>query len=55
MGIRKMAWSFPPGSTILTLLPDRGDRYLDLVYNDDWVAGLPQGRNAVSSAAIAGV
>ncbi|WP_447985987.1 2,3-diaminopropionate biosynthesis protein SbnA [Nitrospira sp. Nam74] len=55
MGIRKMAWSFPPGSTVLTLLPDRGDRYLDLVYNDDWVAALPQGRNAVSSAAIAGV
>ena len=26
---------------ILTVLPDRGDRYLDQVYDDDWVARLP--------------
>lgn len=26
---------------IVTLLPDRGDRYLDLVYDDKWVAKLP--------------
>jgi cysteine synthase A len=26
---------------IITLLPDRGERYLDLVYADDWVATLP--------------
>jgi 2,3-diaminopropionate biosynthesis protein SbnA len=24
-------------ATIVTLLPDRGDRYLDLVYNEEWV------------------
>ncbi|MCE3223351.1 MAG: 2,3-diaminopropionate biosynthesis protein SbnA [Nitrospira sp.] len=53
--IRKLASSFSAGSTVLTLLPDRGDRYLDLVYSDEWVAGLPPGQNATSSAAIAGV
>ncbi|MEI7025530.1 2,3-diaminopropionate biosynthesis protein SbnA [Paenibacillus sp. y28] len=26
---------------VVTLLPDRGDRYLDLVYDDQWVAHLP--------------
>ncbi|WP_425436301.1 2,3-diaminopropionate biosynthesis protein SbnA [Paenibacillus rigui] len=26
---------------LVTLLPDRGDRYLDLVYDDQWVAQLP--------------
>lgn len=26
---------------IVTLFPDRGDRYLDLVYNDEWVEALP--------------
>ena len=26
---------------LLTVLPDRGDRYLDQVYNDEWVARLP--------------
>jgi 2,3-diaminopropionate biosynthesis protein SbnA len=26
---------------IVTLLPDRGDRYLDLVYDNEWVAKLP--------------
>lgn len=31
----------PAGTCILALLPDRGDRYLDLVYDDDWVASLP--------------
>lgn len=25
---------------IITIFPDRGDRYLDLVYDDDWLAGL---------------
>lgn len=26
---------------IVTVLPDRGERYLDLVYDDEWVADLP--------------
>lgn len=39
-GIRKLLQYIPKGSRILTLFPDRGERYLDLVYNDDWVATL---------------
>ncbi|SDS17289.1 cysteine synthase A [Brevibacterium sandarakinum] len=31
----------PVGSRIVTVLPDRGERYLDMVYDDDWVANLP--------------
>jgi len=27
----------PEGSTVVMLLPDRGERYLDTVYSDDWV------------------
>jgi 2,3-diaminopropionate biosynthesis protein SbnA len=27
----------PPGATCVIVLPDRGERYLDTVYNDDWV------------------
>ena len=30
------------GANILAILPDRGDRYLDLVYDDAWVDALPQ-------------
>lgn len=30
---------------IVTIFPDRGDRYLDLVYDDDWLAGLPDRRS----------
>jgi cysteine synthase A len=31
----------PDDWQVLTVLPDRGDRYLDQVYDDDWVARLP--------------
>ena len=34
--IQKLQPSLPAGSRIATLLPDRGERYLDLVYNDAW-------------------
>lgn len=27
----------PPGRTVLMINPDRGDRYLDTVYNDQWL------------------
>jgi cysteine synthase A len=30
----------PDGWQIVAVLPDRGDRYLDTVYDDDWVAHL---------------
>ena len=32
----KLIPTIPDGSCVLTLLPDRGDRYLDLVYEDEW-------------------
>lgn len=34
--IRKLLPQVSSGANILTLLPDRGDRYLDLVYNHEW-------------------
>ncbi|SPL70719.1 2,3-diaminopropionate biosynthesis protein SbnA [Acinetobacter stercoris] len=34
--IKKLIPDIPAGSCILTLLPDRGDRYLDIVYDDKW-------------------
>ncbi|WP_308366756.1 MULTISPECIES: 2,3-diaminopropionate biosynthesis protein SbnA [unclassified Microbulbifer] len=40
--IRKLIPRVPRGSRILTLLPDRGDRYLDLVYSAEWRAGLEE-------------
>ncbi|MDR0270953.1 MAG: 2,3-diaminopropionate biosynthesis protein SbnA [Paenibacillus sp.] len=35
--IRKMAASIPAGSVCAAILPDRGERYLDTLYNDEWV------------------
>ncbi|CAG7635947.1 N-(2-amino-2-carboxyethyl)-L-glutamate synthase [Paenibacillus solanacearum] len=35
--IRRIARSIPAGSVCAAILPDRGERYLDTVYNDDWV------------------
>jgi 2,3-diaminopropionate biosynthesis protein SbnA len=32
-----------PSPRVVALLPDRGDRYLDMVYDDDWLAGLRSG------------
>jgi N-(2-amino-2-carboxyethyl)-L-glutamate synthase len=29
--------SIPGGSTCVAILPDRGERYLDTIYDDDWV------------------
>ncbi|NLU99026.1 2,3-diaminopropionate biosynthesis protein SbnA [Marinomonas sp. UCMA 3892] len=34
--IEKILPNIPAGKCVLTLLPDRGDRYLDLVYDDSW-------------------
>lgn len=33
----KLLGEIPDGSRVLTVLPDRGERYLDLVYDDDWL------------------
>lgn len=35
--IRAMKDEIAPGSVCAAILPDRGDRYLDTVYNEDWV------------------
>lgn len=34
--IKKLIPTIPSGSCVLTLLADRGDRYLDLVYDEEW-------------------
>lgn len=41
--IKKLIPHIPKGSCIATLFPDRGDRYMDLVYNAEWRANLQQG------------
>ncbi|MGP0630119.1 2,3-diaminopropionate biosynthesis protein SbnA [Nitrospina sp. 32_T5] len=38
--IQKLLPTFPRPYRVLTLFPDRGDRYLDMVYDESWVSGL---------------
>ncbi|HEX6288815.1 MAG TPA: 2,3-diaminopropionate biosynthesis protein SbnA [Herpetosiphonaceae bacterium] len=40
--LTKLRPSFPKSYRVLTILPDRGERYLDMVYDDAWTAQLPQ-------------
>jgi N-(2-amino-2-carboxyethyl)-L-glutamate synthase len=40
-GIRKLLPAVPTDACIVTLLPDRGERYMDLIYDEAWVARLP--------------
>jgi N-(2-amino-2-carboxyethyl)-L-glutamate synthase len=40
-GIERLTSRLDRHARIVTLLPDRGERYLNLVYDDDWVANLP--------------
>lgn len=35
--IEKMRYEIPEGATVVALLPDRGERYLDTIYSDTWV------------------
>src|SRR2546423_564384 len=44
--IERLRPRLPAPWQLLTVLPDRGDRYLDQVYDDDWVARLPAGQPA---------
>ena len=37
-GINKFFDSVCDGATCVAILPDRGERYLDTVYSDEWVA-----------------
>jgi len=36
--IQRLARQTPHGARILTVLPDRGERYLDSVYDDEWLS-----------------
>jgi len=36
--IQRLARQVPHGTRILTVLPDRGERYLDSVYDDEWLS-----------------
>src|SRR5262249_16958664 len=38
MAVEKMKQDIPPGSNCVLILCDRGERYLDTIYSDDWVA-----------------
>ncbi|SFI14981.1 cysteine synthase A [Collimonas sp. OK307] len=40
--IQHLAAGLPRPARILTILPDRGDRYLDTVYDDDWLARMQE-------------
>jgi cysteine synthase A len=35
--VERMSDQIPKGSTVVALMPDRGERYLDTIYSDDWV------------------
>jgi len=36
--VQRLAPQLPRGARVVAILPDRGERYMDLVYDDDWVA-----------------
>lgn len=52
--IRKLLPTLPRPCRVLTLLPDRGERYLDLVYDDDWLAQLRPPASPLASPAGTG-
>jgi N-(2-amino-2-carboxyethyl)-L-glutamate synthase len=35
--VQRLAPDLPPGANVVTILPDRGERYMDRVYDDAWV------------------
>jgi cysteine synthase A len=36
--LRKMTKNVPSGSNCVVIFSDRGERYLDTIYNDEWAA-----------------
>lgn len=38
MGIERVKEMIPPDTTCVAIFPDRGERYLDTIYSDNWVA-----------------
>jgi len=45
--IKKKIASIPASSRVVTILPDRGERYLDSVYDESWVQKLSKSRVSV--------
>ena len=39
MAVRRMAAEIPAGANCVMIFPDRGERYLDTIYSDEWVRG----------------
>jgi cysteine synthase A len=37
MAVERMKYEIEPGATCVIILPDRGERYLDTIYSDQWV------------------
>lgn len=37
-GVQRYAAQIPPGACVVAISPDMGDRYVDTIYNDEWVA-----------------
>jgi len=35
--VERMSKEIPENATVVVLLPDRGERYLDTIYSDEWV------------------
>ncbi len=40
--LQKLLPTIPPNSKVVTIFPDRGERYLDSVYDEKWVNALPE-------------
>ena len=38
MAAKRMKRHIPDGATVVLIFPDRGDRYLDTIFSDDWVS-----------------
>ena len=37
MAIDRVSHRIPDGATCVAIFPDRGERYLDTIYTDEWV------------------
>lgn len=46
--IRRTVPQLPRRARVLAILPDRGDRYLDLVYDDAWLDGMERRRSGTA-------
>lgn len=45
--VEKLRHEIPPDAVCVAILPDRGERYLDTVYSDDWVRDRLDGMEAL--------